>query len=85
MRPFKLNLTTSVQLQECDIIDLRSTVEGLIELFIKFLYKNSFTSAEIILTMFVTHLKHHYEQTAILEHLYIIRYLVRFIDNKYCI
>lgn len=75
LRPFKSN--PKVILQELDIADLKLTVEGLSKLFTKFLYKHYTNSPDIILTMFITHLRYHYEQPMILEHLYSIRLLVR--------
>lgn len=75
LRPFILNPV--VVLQEIDIADLKLTVEGLSKLFTKFLYKHYTNSPDIILTMFITHLRYHYEQPKVLNQLYSIRLLVR--------
>lgn len=75
MRPYKSS-TGVVPLQEHDISDLQVTVEGLTHLFTKLLYKDSTNSADIILSMLMTHLKYHYEQPIVLEHLYSIRFMV---------
>jgi len=74
LKPYKLN--TGVTLQERDISDLQLTVEGLTHLFTKFLYKYATNSADIILIMLMNHLKYHYEQPIVLEHLYLIRFVV---------
>lgn len=76
LRPFRSHQL--VNLQEHDIADLKLTVEGLSKLFTKFLYKHNTNSPDIILTMFVNHLKYHYEEPTVLEHLSSIRLLVRF-------
>lgn len=74
LRPY--TLITSASFYEQDVVDLQETVKGLSKLFIKFLYKHSTNSADIILNMLITHMKHHYEQPTILEHLYSIRFEV---------
>lgn len=76
LRPFELNMIKGSILSEHDISDLQITVAGLSKLFIKFLYKHSTTSADTILTMLITHLKQHYEQPIVLEHLYLVRLVV---------
>jgi len=73
-RPYRSSI--GVSLQEHDISDLQLTVEGLTYLFKEFLYKHPTNSADIILTMLMTHLKCHYEQPNVLEHLYLIRFMV---------
>jgi len=81
LRPYKSN--TGVPLLEKDAIDLQLCVEGLSKLFIVFLYKHPTTSADTILTMLISHLKYHYELPIVLEHLYLIRFMVRYKNNKY--
>lgn len=76
MKPYKLN--TVVPLNEKDSADLKLTVDGLSNLFTKFLYKHPTNSADTTLNMLITHLKHHYEQPVVLEHLYSIRLKVIF-------
>lgn len=80
MRPYKLN--TGAPLQEHDIADLQLTVEGLSKLFTKFLYNHPTTSTDIILTMLITHLRHHYKQPLVLEQLHIVRLMVRLKNNN---
>lgn len=74
LRPYTLNL--KVPLQEQNVVDLQLTVEGLSRLFIKFLYEYPNNSADMILTMLITHLRHHYEQPVVLEHMHLIRLMV---------
>ncbi|VVC44066.1 Rap GTPase activating protein domain,Tuberin,Armadillo-like helical,Armadillo-type [Cinara cedri] len=71
LRPFTSNSTTP--LQERNGVDLQITVEGLSKLFIKFLYECPNNSADMILTMLITHLKNHYQKKVCLEHLHLIR------------
>lgn len=78
---FRTNkLNTGVVLHENDVADIQTTVEGLSKLFSKFLYKYPTTSADTILTLLITHLRHHYERPMILEHICAIRLVVRFIE-----
>lgn len=79
MRPYKLNI--NVPLQEHDAVDLQLIVEGLSKLFIKYLYKHSTNSAAAIFNMLITHLDHHYKQPIVLEHLHLVRLVVRIILN----
>lgn len=83
MRPFKepVSKEQGISLLERDILDLQLTVDGLSKLFIKFLYKYQNNSANIILSMLITHLKCHYKQPMILEHFHTIRYVVSFEHN----
>lgn len=76
---FRTNkLNTGIVLYEDDVVDIQTTVVGLSKLFSKFLYKHPTTTADTILTMLITHLRHHYERPMILEHICSIRLLVRF-------
>jgi len=76
---FRINkLNTGVVLHENDVADIQITVEGLSKLFSKFLYKHPTNSADTILTLLITHLRHHYERPMILEHICSIRLVVRF-------
>lgn len=77
LRPYTFN--NEVPLQERNVVDLQLTVEGLSKLFIKFLYEHPTNSADMILTMLITHLRHHYEHPIVLEHLHLIRFMVWFI------
>jgi len=74
---FRINkLNTGVVLNENDVADIQTTVEGLSKLFSKFLYKHPTISADTTLTLLVTHLRHHYERPMLLEHICSIRLVV---------
>lgn len=82
LRPYLSN--TGAPYQECNITDLQITVEGLTKLFTKFFYKYPTNSADTVLSMLVNHMRHHYEQPSILEHLCMIRIVVSCITIKIC-
>ncbi|XP_060838182.1 tuberin isoform X2 [Rhopalosiphum padi] len=74
---FRINrFNTGVVLHENDVADIQITVEGLSILFSKFLYKHPTNSADTILNLLITHLRHHYERPMILEHISSIRLVI---------